>query len=361
MRLIAIGDLSLNGRYDALLTGAKPNPMRAVRDWNATDLVVGNLESPITTAARVAPSKCTLRGSENARTLFESHHFRVVSLANNHMMDFGPGGLVDTRRYLDECGVKHCGGGANLAQATAPLIIEHLNQRVGFLSYCDVEQKSPLYADGNQPGVAPWQGESSLESIRRLRNDVEWLIVMFHWGVEMSRLPTVGQRELARQIVSAGADVILGSHPHVMQPIEEIDGKTVAYSLGNFLFSPMYWRGVNASGENFCSKLRLHPLSRRTGWLQMDLEPSRPLRWALHPARLTQSLAISPGWPSNWHRDWEQLHQMLDSADYEDLSLEETELGRQRTRQRWDGRPILRRIEMKLYQFGAIPGASDTL
>ena len=344
-----------------MLCGEKANPLKAIHSWREADLVVSNLESPITSAPRVAPSKCTLRGSQNARKLFDSHQIRVLSIANNHMMDFGPTGLTDTCHYLDECGVKYCGGGANLVEATRPLVIERCQQRIGFLSYCDVEQKSPLYADKDQAGVAAWDRESSLAQICKLRSVVDRLIVMLHWGVEMSCLPSVEQRKLARCIISAGADVILGSHPHVLQPIEEINGKVVAYSLGNFLFSPMYWRGVNAMGENFCSKLRLPRLSRRTGWLQIDFEPKGLIRWVLHPARLTHSLSISPGWRRGWKKEWEDLNRALHSSGYETASEMETNRGHQRTRSRWNGSSIHRRVEVKLYQFGIIPGTDDSL
>ncbi len=193
MRLIAVGDLAFNGLYHKLLAKGKRNPCREVGNWNDTDIVVGNLESPITTASRVAPAKCTLRGSEHAYKVLESHFFRVLSLANNHMMDFGVQGLEDTKRYLDHHGIGYCGAGSDLKEATAPLIIDQGDQRLGFLSFCDVEQLSHLYASKDKPGVAPLDTDACCKAITELRAEVDWVILQVHWGKEMSTLPTMQQ------------------------------------------------------------------------------------------------------------------------------------------------------------------------
>ncbi|QDU55681.1 CapA family protein [Aeoliella mucimassa] len=360
MRLVAIGDLSLNGYYHNRLARNSFDPLKEITSWNSTDLIVGNLESPITATPRVAPSKCTLRGSTEAYQLFAKHNMQVFSVANNHMMDFGPAGLTDTLKYLDTFDVKHVGGGESLYAANQPLIMEQAGQRVAFLAFCDVDQKSPLYAGETTTGVAPWLGEHSLDAIRLAKTHVDWLVVFMHWGVEMSRLPTEEQRITGRKVIEAGADAILGSHPHVLQPIEHYGGRPIAYSLGNFLFSPMYWRGTNADGEPFCSKLRLHPLSRRTGWLEIDFENSHSVTWHFHPARLGHSLNIYPGWPSSWKKEWDTLCNLMESENYGPHSQEETARGYERTFQRWNGKSLWRRMEMRLFHHGLIQRGRDT-
>src|SRR5207302_1349689 len=110
---------------------------------------------------------------------------------------------------------------------------------------------------------------------------------------------------------AAGADLILGHHPHVLQPLEWVAGVPVYYSLGNFLFADMYWRGVTPRGDPFVSKLRLHPLSAETGWAEVVLQKGTPTRARLVPARLGADLVVRPEGADGRLREWEALCGML--------------------------------------------------
>jgi poly-gamma-glutamate synthesis protein (capsule biosynthesis protein) len=218
-----------------------------------------------------------------------------------------------------------------------------------------VEQSSPLYAGPKTAGVAALKFNSSLARVRDLRSSVDWLIVQLHWGMEMSQLPSPQQRELARKFVDAGADLILGHHPHVLQPFEVIDGVPVAYSLGNFLFSEMYSRGVNIKGQQFCAKLRLHPLSRLTGWLDVVLTRGQPPQVHLAPCLLRRDLVVVP----DAGRNMIELLAMLNRDNYAEAYKRECDRAQARTTWRWDCKPLMRRVEMKLFSLGLLPGAFE--
>ena len=162
------------------------------------DLRLGNLESPITAARKTFPSKLTLRSAPDAAASLRGAGLDCVTLANNHMLDFGAEGLADTQAALDAAGVAHVGAGRDLSAAVAPVVLRRNGQTIGLLAFCLVEQNSPLYAGHDSPGVAVFDVDAAVQSVRALRPSVDWLIVQIHWGVEMSRLPTKQQRQWAR-------------------------------------------------------------------------------------------------------------------------------------------------------------------
>ena len=116
-------------------------------------------------------------------------------------------------------------------------------------------------------------------------------------------------------MVAAGADLILGHHPHILQPCG-IAGVPVFYSLGNFLFSEMYWRGCNNAGEHFCCRLRLHPNCRRVGWAEIILRQGNPIEARLRLARLKWSLEVVPDESPGRLADWNRLCRRLEVIDY---------------------------------------------
>jgi poly-gamma-glutamate capsule biosynthesis protein CapA/YwtB (metallophosphatase superfamily) len=360
LRIIAVGDLAFNGRYHRLLARREPAwPFRALLpDWSGADLRLGNLESPLATAARVAPTKLTLRGALRAADTLRAAGFDCVSLANNHAMDFGPPGLEETIERLDSAGILHHGWGTSEPAAQQPKIVKRRGLSVGMLAYCDVEQSSALYAGPDQPGVARFQPDSACRSIAELKASVDWVIVQIHWGNEMAQLPSPDQRAVARRLVEAGADLILGHHPHVLQPMELIHEVPVFFSLGNFLFSGAYWRGQNASGEKFVGKFRIHELSRETGWADVIFQKGRPTQARFRAARLCPNLAIIPEQTSSRIDRWDRLRRRLDVADYRAEVESEARMSGLRARQYY-GNPSLRlSIELRLFQYGLIPGAA---
>jgi poly-gamma-glutamate synthesis protein (capsule biosynthesis protein) len=361
IRIVAVGDLSFNGRYSRILRRkGVHHPFRfLLPSWQDADLLLGNLESPLTTSPKVSPAKVTLRGARDAPASLRVAGFDCLALANNHLMDYGVAGMEETRAALDAAGIPFTGAGTDAAASLAPVVLHRQEQSIGVLSFCLVEQKSHLFAGRSTPGVAPLEVADAVGRIRDLRSRVDWVVVQLHWGEEMTQLPTPEQRSLARTVAEAGADLIVGHHPHVLQPFEMVGGVPVFYSLGNFLFSDMYWRGRTEGGEAFVSKLRLHPLSRRTGWAEVILERGRPAVAAFHPARLRRDLAVVPAPTEKRRREWQRLCERLHVADYEREAQEELLRGRERTRWRWAWKALHRRIELKLFELGLIPWAAE--
>jgi poly-gamma-glutamate capsule biosynthesis protein CapA/YwtB (metallophosphatase superfamily) len=363
LRIVAVGDLAFNARYHRLLERRGPDwPVRPVRpEWDGADdgadLRLGNLESPPTTAPRIIPSKLSLRGAVRSVDGLDAAGFDCVSLANNHAMDFGLPGLVETMQRLDKAGILHHGAGENEAAALRPVVVRRRGLTVGLLAFCDVEQPDFLYAGPAQPGVARFDVDAACRSVHALKADVDWVILQLHWGSEMSRLPRPDHRVAARRLIEAGADLILGHHPHVLQPLEWIDGVPVFYSLGNFLFSGAYWRGRNEAGERFSSKMRIHDLSCETGWADVVLQKGAPTRAHLRPARLGHDLAVRPEETPGRADDWDRLCGRLDLPDYPAELEAEFRLSAARLRACHETRNLLNRIELKLFHHGLMPFA----
>jgi len=151
------------------------------------------------------------------------------------MDDWDRPALLDTVERLRAAGLRPVGAGANDLEAHYPVMV-HLNGvKLAFLAYVGVEPKSAAAAP-DQPGVAWLDADRALSDIRFARPFADVLIVCLHWGVEYARQPSRQQVELAHQMIDVGADLVVGGHPHVVQPCEFYHGHWIAYSLGNFIF-----------------------------------------------------------------------------------------------------------------------------
>ena len=159
--------------------------------------------------------------------------------------------------------------------------------------------------------------------------------------------------------VEAGADLILGHHPHVWQPLEWIEGVPVFHSLGNCLFSGMYWRGRTPSGASFVSRYRLHPLSRRTGWAEVILRRGAGAIARFHPARLRRNLEFRAQETPERHAEWEALCRRLQPPNYETGRLRERMRARRRLAWQAEWKSLPRRVALHLFRFGLLPGAVE--
>lgn len=161
----------------------------------------------------------------------------IVSLANNHILDYGTDALSDTFATLDEEGILYAGAGDSLERAKEVQLIERNGKTFGFLAASRVIPVTGWNVENRTPGVLATYDEARLvEAIREARDQCDVLVVFVHWGVEHKSSPEEYQRYLAQQYVDAGADLVIGAHTHCLQGIEYIDGKPVFYSLGNFIF-----------------------------------------------------------------------------------------------------------------------------
>lgn len=162
----------------------------------------------------------------------------IVSLANNHSLDFGTEALQDTFVTLDEAGILYAGAGDTKERAEQLQVIEANGQKIGFLAATRVIPVSEWNVEYRQPGLfATYDDTRLLECIREAKEECDFLAVYVHWGIEREAYPQEYQTDIAKNCFAAGADLVIGAHPHVLQGIEFIDGKPVFYSLGNYVFS----------------------------------------------------------------------------------------------------------------------------
>ncbi len=236
--IAAVGDLMLGGRAEPFLEQFGPDyPFRNVMPvLRQADLVVGNLESSISTrGTAVKNKKFTLRAAPVAALALKGAGIRVVSLANNHAMDFGPLALEDTLTALDESDILYSGAGMDLDGARSPAVVKIKGKTLAFLSY-SLTFPLEFFASAGRAGTAPGYADFVRADIEKVRSSADLVVVSFHWGAELMTAAKDYQIELGHQAIDWGADLVLGHHPHVLQEIEIYKGHLIAYSLGNFVF-----------------------------------------------------------------------------------------------------------------------------
>lgn len=167
----------------------------------------------------------------------------VVSIANNHVFDLGYDGFLNTIKILNENGIKYCGAGRNIQEAKKPVILNIDHKSIAIYAYCMYGSKYiglvPI-ASENTFGVNPLDIDSVIADIKYAKSKFDYVIIMPHWGKEYAMSPLDTCRKMAFKMIDAGADAVVGSHPHIVQPVIKYRGKNIAFSLGNFLFPDFY-------------------------------------------------------------------------------------------------------------------------
>jgi len=243
--LAACGDIMLHNCYQDAADGGRADaifaPLRA--STAGVDLLVGNLEMALTRGGTPRDDKLCLRGDPSYAPALAETGFGVLSLANNHCLDYGPESLAETREHLHAAGIAALGAGADLAQAAAPVVIERNGIRVGFLAACDASTKPAPPASAERAGILPLERGPLLTAIDALKPDVDHVVLLLHWGLEYSPMPTPEQVALAREAAARGASAVLGHHSHCIQGIEQVGGAVIAYSLANLTDDGVDWQG----------------------------------------------------------------------------------------------------------------------
>lgn len=248
IRIGAVGDISFKGRYEDKATSLVFRNIIAA--FEKVDFMVANLESPLVSAESSAvPGKCTLRGAIAWAEILKKSGINLVSLSNNHMMDYGERGLFSTITALDDAGITYVGAGKDIQAACLPAFKDIAGKQIAFLGRSSVVVSSKCYAGEVQPGVAFLDIDELVGSIRKCRKNADYVIVMLHWGMEHYHYPSPSQRLIASKIAGAGADILLGHHPHVLQGEEVIDRTLVLYSSGNFFFDDFSWSATGEDGQ----------------------------------------------------------------------------------------------------------------
>jgi len=236
-----VGDVLLGSTVEGLLNrNGYDYPYRNVLSYlQRPDLTVADLETPITNGGGSKQTKeYVYYSSPETLPAFKEAGFDLVNLANNHVMDYGAEGLLETFRHLNDNGIPYIGAGKNAEEAFKPVIIEKKGVKIAFLGFSRVVPDHSWKAGPDHAGVADaYNYTLPVEAIKKAKARADLVVVFAHWGVERQDTPESYQRDLAHRFIDAGADLIVASHPHVLQGFETYKGKWIAYSLGNFIFT----------------------------------------------------------------------------------------------------------------------------
>ncbi len=214
---------------------------------SSADLTLANFENPVVEDAVWHPDAPTFTGDLRLLPILGQAGIDGVTIGNNHILDAGVPGLIETMQHLRDAGISYTGAGMDLASSRDPMVFDLGGTRVGVLNYQGVPSYDWSWATESVPGTAPLQAEVMLEDVERLRSEVDLLVVMPHWGNEYLATPEQGQVELAHAVMDAGADLIVGDHAHWPKGIEMYRGKPIFYGTGNFLFDQS-WSEETSTG-----------------------------------------------------------------------------------------------------------------
>ncbi|MDF9839401.1 MULTISPECIES: CapA family protein [unclassified Paenibacillus] len=267
MTVTAVGDFAPSRE----ITKCKPEVDKIWEYLRQSDLTIANLEIPLTKAVAHADKAATIKADPSIAVSFPESGIDVVTIANNHALDYGAEGLLETINVMKEIHIPTVGGGINLEEAASPVFIEKEGVRfavfgfastlpTGYAAGPDRPGTAPIRAHSSffldnmtldeQPGISPWVetrvNEQDLayacSRVAEAKKQADIVIVNIHWGIPHGWCAAFQgpladyQTPLAHGLIDAGADVILGGHPHVVHPVERYKEGLVAYNLGNFLF-----------------------------------------------------------------------------------------------------------------------------
>jgi poly-gamma-glutamate capsule biosynthesis protein CapA/YwtB (metallophosphatase superfamily) len=246
-----------------------PFPFTYTADFlRGFDLTIGNLECVISNLGTPVPKSYNFRGDARAYDRLLNAGFDLVSVANNHSGDYGKDAFLDEFETLPKRGLTPLGGGQNRQQAHTPVLKTVRGTTIGFLAYDEINPFS-FAATDTLPGHA-WLTEDALrQDVPLARASADFVIAFVHWGIEYQTAFNAHQRQLAQAAIDAGADLVVGAHPHVIEPYEFYQGKLIVYSLGNFVFDNM-----------------LEEVVRRGNILTLTIQQHRLLDWKLVQTRI---------------------------------------------------------------------------
>lgn len=275
------GDILLDERvmpgYDAQgISALLDGPMLEV--LTGADITMVNQEFPFSTRGTKAPDKqYTFRVNPKYVKAFQEMGADIVSLANNHALDFGREALSDTFATLEEAGIRYAGAGETKERAKQLQTMEVNGKTFGFLAASRVIPVVDWNVDNLQPGLFCTYDQTQLvEEIQKARETCDFVTVFVHWGKEKTTILEQHQTQLAHAYIDAGADLVIGSHPHILQGIEYYQGKPIFYSLGNFIFgraneeTAAVQVAVDSAGEAVCRIVAATASNAQTRVLEGD-------------------------------------------------------------------------------------------
>ncbi len=239
--MLFTGDIYLS---DVVVNAYKGKGIEAIvekgllSEMQGADLTMSNQEFAFSTGGTAAEDKqYTFRVNPDYITAFQDMGIDIVTLANNHTMDFGLTALEDSFDTLNGAGIDYVGAGSNLSDARKIHYSENQGKTIAFLAASRVIPVYEWNAAENKAGLfTTYDPTLLLEDIKTASENSDYVVVYLHWGIERAELPKDYQHSLAKQYIDAGADLVIGSHPHVLQGVEYYKGKPIVYSLGNYIF-----------------------------------------------------------------------------------------------------------------------------
>ncbi len=235
VRLVFAGDSVLDDAAGELIAQGGDPFAHFASTFAGADIRITNLECVIASDGAASDKMYTFRAHPRVIPVLQ-RHFDAVALANNHSGDFGPQAFAQMLTLFKQANLPQVGGGMNLKQAHAPLIFNRKGLRIAVLSYNEFHPRS-FEAGAHLPGVAWSEDEQVVADIMAARrvHRADLVIPIMHWGWENELTANPRQRQLARRMIDAGADAVIGGHPHVTQDIDLYRGKPIVYSVGNFV------------------------------------------------------------------------------------------------------------------------------
>ncbi|MFA5270348.1 MAG: CapA family protein [Patescibacteria group bacterium] len=260
--MLAVGDINL-GRQTGqkILAGDANYAFEYLSEaLQKPDITFGNLESQLADLngeTQSPTNEYRFAGPPAGADGLKSAGFDIVSIANNHMWDYGKDRLFETIDNLERVGVPYVGASKDPAKVYQPTILDIRQQKVAFFAATDI--LNGYEKSGATEYVAWADPDKLIPAVEAAQETADWIIVSMHWGTEYSSTPKASQIELAHKLIDAGAYMVIGSHPHVPQGVEEYNGGVILYSLGNFAFwQPMtYW-----TQHSFMADIQLRPSGR---------------------------------------------------------------------------------------------------
>ncbi len=264
------GDVALTEPYSNLVGNDRQWAFSAMNEYRQADVAMLNLEAPFTASDASSSDKTSHVKVDPANVeVLKNGGVTLVNLANDRTMDYSGAGLEETLKTLDKAGIHSVGAGRDHKEARRPEIVDVKGQRIAYLGYQDSDLQAASEA---KAGVNPRKNDQIAADIKAIRDQVDWVIVNYHWGEGLSKYPSDRQIELARFTIDNGADLVVGHHSEVLQGAEIYKGRPIVYSLGNFIFGEK----ANSDYDTAVLKVALKDKQMKVELLPVEVKGFQP-------------------------------------------------------------------------------------
>jgi len=241
MKITFIGDFAFPFNENALKN------IESVKRKTKSNFIIGNFESSMISGDK-QKKPINIHSTKVLKEFLSIQGIDTVSIANNHILDYGKEGFKKLIEYLNKNSIRYFGAGMNILEASKALGINFNGDNWAFVAYAWTLTDA-ISATKNNPGVAPLEKNFMIRNIEKLRKENDEVCVICHWGYEYEKYPLPAHRKLAHSLIDAGATLVIGHHPHRIQGIEYYRGRMIAYSLGNF-YLPIRFYGSFRDWKN---------------------------------------------------------------------------------------------------------------